>query len=263
MTTASTPHAALVRRIAADIVSAAPFDGYGDDVGSSFADGYAVQDALVAHLVAEGIRGRVAGYKVAANAPHLLEKLGLPEPLSARIFADQYLDSPADLSAKAFRQRAFEPEIAALIASDVPAGAHDRDSILPHVARLVPAFEVLDMREVQMSPAAMPWAVAQNISNEGVVIGGPGLPPGEVDPASLRACVTFAGSELADVTGKAPQHPLDVVAWIAGHLARRGLGLTAGMVVMCGTHTPILFPEGAGLLRLEMPGLGEAEVMLG
>lgn len=263
MTTATPDLGALVQRITRDIVTRAPFDGYGAEVGSSFEAGYAVQDALAEHLVAAGIRGPVAGYKVAANAPHLIEKLGLPEPLSARLFADQCLDSPADLSAKPFRQRAFEPEIAAVIGSDVPAGAHDRASILPHVARLVPAFEVLDMREVQMAPDVMPLAIAQNISNEGIILGGPGLPPAEVDPAGLRARVSFAGAELADVTGKAPQHPLDVVAWIAGHLARRGLGLKAGMVVMCGTHTPILFPEGAGVLRLEMPGLGEAEVLLG
>ena len=249
-------------RIVADLNAHAPFEGYAEAVGASLEAAYALQDAVVARLERDAARGPVAGYKLAANSAKALAGLGLAEPLSARLFAAQCLQSPADLRGHSFRTRAFEPEIAAVIGSDVPAGPQDRASILPHVARLIPAFEVLDMREAKPSPATMPLAVAQNISNEGAVLGGPGLPPSEVDVEALRLRVRFGEAELADVVGGAPQHPLDAVAWLAGHLAARGLLLRAGMVVLCGTHTPILFPEGAGRLALEIDGLGTAAVEL-
>lgn len=245
-------------RIVAEILAHAPFEGHAEAVGDTLEGAYALQDAVTARLEGAAGHGPVAGYKLAANSARALAAMGLAEPLSARLFAGRCVQSPADLRGWTFRTRAFEPEIAAVIGSDVPAGPQDRASILPHVARLIPAFEVLDMRAARPSPAVMLQAVAQGISHEGAVLGGPGLPPAEVDPDRLRLRVTFGEEELADATGAAPQHPLDAVAWLAGHLAGRGLGLRAGMVVLCGTHTPILFPEGAGRLVMTVEGLGEA-----
>lgn len=250
-------------RIAAEILGHAPFDGHAGAVGTSLDAAYAMQDRVVARLTSDGGRGAVAGYKLAANSAKAMAAMGLSEPLTARVFADQCRESPADLSGETYLTRAFEGEIAAVIARDVPPGEYDREAIAGHVARLIPAFEVLDLRQSRPSPDTLPLAVAQNISNEGAVLGGPGLPPGEVDLSALRVRVSLGSEVLAEATGAAPQDPLDAVAWLAGHLAGRGLALSAGMVVLCGTHTPILQPEGAGRLVLEMEGLGEAVAEIG
>jgi 2-keto-4-pentenoate hydratase len=250
-------------RIAAEILDHAPFEGHAEAVGTTFNAAYAMQDLVVAELTGPGPRGPVAGYKLAANSAKAMAAMGLSEPLTARIFADQCRQSPADLRAERFLTRAFESEIAALIARDVPPGTYDRDSIAGYIARLVPAFEVLDMRQARPAPDMMPLAVAQNISTEGAVLGGPGVVPEDLDPEHLHVRVSLDGAELSEVKGAAPQHPLDAVVWLAGHLTARGLPLSEGMVVLCGTHTPILMPGGEGRLVLEMAGLGEAVAEIG
>lgn len=253
----------LAMDIGRDIVAHAPFVSRADHV-PDLAAGYAVQDAVVDHLIESGAREAVTGYKVAANSKALLDLFGLAEPVSARIFADQRHDSPARLRRADFNQFAFEPEIAAILGADLAPGVrHDRASAAAAVARFVPAFELLDLRQVDPPRAHMPDMVAANISNEGIVLGGPGVAPEALDPAAIRAEVLFDGAMVQDVTGAAPQHPLDVVAWLANHLGARGFGLSAGMVVLCGTHTPILRPEGVTRLSLRMSGLGEVAADLG
>lgn len=247
----------LATEIGAEIVRHAPFTSRADQI-QDLATGYAVQDALVDHLIERGLRGAVTGYKVAANSRALMDLFNLPEPVSARVFVDQRHDSPALLRRVDFNQFAFEPEIAAILGADLPVGAvHDRASARAAVARFVPAFELLDLRQVDPPRAHMPDMVAANISNEGIVLGGPGVATDVLDPAGIRAEVLFDGAVVQDVTGAAPQNPLDVVAWLANHLGARGLGLSAGMVVLCGTHTPIQRPDGASRIALRMTGLGE------
>ena len=248
----------LATEIGRDIIHHAPFTSRAGQI-PDLATGYAVQDALVDHLIERGARGAVTGYKVAANSPALMDLFNLPEPVSGRVFADQRHDSPARLRRADFNQFAFEPEIAAVLGADLPIGStpHDRASVAKSIARFVPAFELLDLRQVDPPRAHMPDMVAANISNEGIVLGGPGVTADALDPAALRAEVLFDGAVAQDVTGAAPQHPLDVVAWLANHLGARGLVLTAGMVVLCGTHTPIQRPDGMSRIELHMSGLGE------
>lgn len=252
----------LAMDIGREIVAHAPFTSRADLI-PDLQTAYAVQDAVVDHLIESGARGVVTGYKVAANSTALLDLFGLSEPVSARIFADQRHEGAARLRRADFNQFAFEPEIAAILGADLPVGAtHDRASAAAAIARFVPAFELLDLRQVDPPRAHMPDMVAANISNEGVVLGGPGVAAEALDPAAIRAEVLFDGALAQDVTGAAPQHPLDVVAWLANHLGARGLGLSAGMVVLCGTHTPIQRPEGVRRIALRMTGLGEVSADL-
>jgi 2-keto-4-pentenoate hydratase len=114
-----------------------------------------------------------------------------------------------------------------------------------------------------MAATSLPDAVAQNISNAGVALGGPGVSVAQFD--ALRAVVTTVeldGRTVAEVSDGLPQHPLDVVAWMANHLAARGLQLHAGMVVLCGSHTPIQHPGAARAITVRMSGLGRVGVTL-
>lgn len=251
--------------IRADILVLAPYASRIDRIGDDMASGYAVQDRLAAQLVDSGARGPVAGYKVALNSAMLMQRFGVREPVSARLFQDQRRDSPAALRRDAYRQFAFEPEISALIASDIPTvRTHDRASVAAHIARLVPSLELLDMRDIDFGAARVPDFIAQNISNVGIAVGGPGIVPSAFDALSVTTTVTYDGQPVAEVTNAAPQHPLDVIAWMANHLAARGLALRAGMVVLCGTHTPIQYPPAAVQeIRVTMSGLGEVVARFG
>jgi 2-keto-4-pentenoate hydratase len=54
-------------------------------------------------------------------------------------------------------------------------------------------------------------------------------------------------------------HPANAVAWLANKLAERGRGLTAGMVVMTGTLTPITPIERGSTYTGAFSTLGKVE----
>lgn len=254
----------IAHSIADDIAQVRPHRSQAGAIGDDLKRAYAVQDEVVARLLDLGHRTALAGYKVALNNPALMQKFGVSEPVSARIFIDQHCDSGADLSGRRFLQFAFEPEIAALIDRTLPlqGAPYDRARVAGFVQRLVPALELLDQRQINMSTPRVTDVIAQNISNAGIAVGGPGVTPAEFDALQVTTTVELDGQATAQVVNGAPQHPLDVVAWMANHLAARGLQLEAGMVVLCGTHTPIQHPGTARHIRVAMKGLGDVQVRL-
>lgn len=243
-----------------DIRSAAPFSAHATTPPRDLQGAYRVQDAVTACLTADPAFGSVAGWKIAANSAALMARFGVEEPVSGRIYSGQRHDSPAILKASAFRQFAVEPEIAAVMGmtlapQDAP---YDPETVKQAIDRFVPSMELLDMRDADMPGVHLPDAVAQNISNVGAVVGGPGVPPDQIDPAAIRMTLSLDGEIVHDVTGGAPQHPLAAVTWLANHLSARGLPLETGQIVLCGTHTPIWYHEGAGQIVVNMSGLGDA-----
>jgi 2-keto-4-pentenoate hydratase len=123
----------------------------------------------------------------------------------------------------------------------------------------MPAFELVDTRDAYVPALELATAIAQNVTNEGLVIGGPGLPPGALDIERLEVVITFDDVEVARITGAAPQHPLDAVAWLANHLADRGKFLEAGMTVLCGAHMPPKPVGSATRIHATMGSLGDVE----
>lgn len=251
-----------VEAIARDIVEAAEFEPHSG--AGNLAEAYAVQDKVAEKLVADGSRKAVAGYKLAANSKGAMQHFSLTEPASGPVFGDQVLASPGELQAGSFRQFAYEPEITAVMGADLPASGapYSKEDVAAAIARFVPGFEILELRGAEMPKIGIIEAVAQNISNAGIVIGGPGIAPSELVPAEVRTVVTIDGQPELDVTGAAPQDPLEAVTWLANHLVSRGLSLEAGQCVLCGTHAPIRPVAGPARIKASMSGLGEVSLTL-
>ncbi|WP_370304234.1 2-keto-4-pentenoate hydratase [Pseudooceanicola sp.] len=247
-----------------DLRSAAPFAAHATTPPRDLSAAYQLQDAVAEQLVTDPSFGPVAGWKIAVNSAALLARFGMSEPVSGRIFEGQRHDVPAELTASDYRQFAIEPEIAAIIGTtlalqDAP---RDADTVKRAIARFVPAMELLDMRDADMPNMHLPDAVAQNISNVGAVIGGPGVAPDQLDLAGLRMTLSLDGEIQHDATGAAPQHPVEAVTWLVNHLSQRGLTLAAGQVVLCGTHSPIWYHNGTGQIEVQMSGLGGVKATL-
>lgn len=248
------------KHIVADIRGVSPFDPHATPAPRTPGAAYALQDEVAEILSQDSAFGAVAGWKIAANSQALLERFGIGEPASGRVFAAMRRDSPAELRAADYRQFALEPEIAAVMKTTLPAQntPFDPATVQGAIDRFVPAFELLDMRDCDMAQIHLPDIIAQNISNVGAVVGGPGIAPEDLDISSLRTTLTIDGEMRHDVTGAAPQNPLEAVTWLANHLAARGLTLEAGQIVLCGTHSPIWYHDGPGDIVLEMSRLGQA-----
>ena len=111
----------------------------------------------------------------------------------------------------------------------------DKEQVMRAIDRFVPALELLDMRNADMQSVHIADAIAQNISNVGAVRGGPGASPDQLDADAIHTVVSIDGKIVHDVTGAAPQQPVEAVLWLANHLAARGLTLEAGLGTVIAT----------------------------
>ncbi|PCH67933.1 MAG: hypothetical protein COC12_10785 [Rhodobacteraceae bacterium] len=255
------PDTGLITQIADDIATHAPFNAYADRMSDTLDAGYDIQDQVAAMLQARGIRAAPCGYKLAVNAQHLMAHFALSAPCFGRLFSDQKWQSPAQLSAADYSDLWIEVEIMAVMARDLPPrpGGHDRASAEAAVALYLPAIELVDARGLEIATARLSSVVAQNITTEGIVVGGPGLAPAALEVATLPVRLTFDGQVVGETTGTAPQHPGDALAALANHLGARGGMLKAGDVVICGTHLPPPSIGGAGHVVADMGPLGTVE----
>lgn len=245
---------ALAEALAAEILGNAPFRDPGPEALPDVEAAYAVQAAVVKRL--EAARGPVAGRKIAWNSAAQLSALKLTEPGAAVVLGRQVLADGAVLKAADYATFAFEPEIAAVLRAPMAPreGGHDRASAAAATARLHPAFELLDQRGFAGErPEA---ALAANVFNVGIVLGGPGLAPEGFDPDALRSVVTLDDAVLLDKPAAAPMHPLDAVAFLANRFNRLGVTLAAGEVLLLGAHLPPYRHPGTGRLRFACGALG-------
>lgn len=256
-----TDAAALGAALAADIRARAPFRDPGPEALPDIEAAYAVQAAVLAKLGAE--HGGIGGRKIAWNTAAQMEALKIAEPGAACVLTGLIRTSPAAIKAADYATFAFEPEIAAVLSAPLAPrpGGHDRESVAACVARLHPAFELLDQRGFAGERPAS--AIAANVFNVGLVLGGPGLPPAKVDPVALHSVVTLNGETLLDKSNAAPMHPLDAVAFLANRFNRLGVTPGAGEVLLLGAHLPPYRFAGTGKLTFSCGALGEAVLEIG
>ncbi|MCF6233496.1 MAG: fumarylacetoacetate hydrolase family protein [Rhodobacteraceae bacterium] len=254
-------NADLIARIVDDIANHAVFEPYADLIPENVDAAYFIQDRVVEMLEARGVREAPCGYKLALNSQHLMAHFGRTEPCYGRMFSDQKWQSGASLSANDYRGLLIEAEIMAVMATDMPRldGGHTRATAEAAIERYFPAVELVDTRGLELPKARVPSVVAQNITTEGLVHGGPGLTPDELDVETLPVSLSFDGQVVAKTKGTPPQHPGDAIAWLANQLTARGGMLKAGDIVICGTHVPPPPLGGASHVLLDMGPLGQVE----
>jgi 2-keto-4-pentenoate hydratase len=229
----------------------------------SLDEAYAAQDEFVA-LKARAC-GDLVGAKVALTTPQMRALVGLPEPIAGRLHARQVVRGPARVRAADYGRLLIEFEIAVLLAAPLPprAGAYTLAQAAAAVGAVMPAFELADDRGADYGtlPARGLELAADNAWNEGAVLGSPVTDLAGIDLAAVRGVATINGAVVgegrgADVMG----HPLAALAWVAGHLARRGQGLAAGDVVICGSLVTSKFPGAGDRVRFDAGPLGAVEL---
>jgi 2-keto-4-pentenoate hydratase len=103
--------------------------------------------------------------------------------------------------------------------------------------------------------------IANDLIAKAIVLGSPLTPLGEFDLA-LEGVVYEHNGEIvgtytaAEVMG----NPLNALAWLANHLATRGLALKPGDVVMSGAISKVLRPKAGDTIRARFTRLGSVSV---
>jgi len=229
----------------------------------SVEEAYAVQDAFVA--LKAGEFGRRCGWKIALTTPQMQRMVGLNTPIAGALHEGQLRRGPARVLAADFGRLIVEFEIAVELGADLP------ERNVPYTAKeagsavvaMMPAFELADDRCADYAVLASRGMelVADNAWNEGVVLGSPVPGWRDLDLPALRGVATINGAIVGEGSGAdAMGHPLNVVAWIANHLGRRGQSLRRGDLVITGSLVTSKFPSAGDRLRFDAGALGSVEL---
>lgn len=258
-------NATIVSNVKKARLSGTAYSIPGDLSGGSLETAYDFQRALADALVLEDTVGRLAGYKIAVNGKPQMAHFGVSEPVSGALFGREIATTPETRSASQFETLCVEPEIAAIIGPQISTlGLNPGDEeVIACIESYAPAIEIIDMRGTKLPETTLAAAVALNIFNHGCVLGKERVSPQTLRIEEITAELAIDDTVVNAATNNAPQHPVETVRWLAGHLRQRGLELKEGMVVMCGTHVPIhTVPTGSKKIRIVMTGLGSAELLL-
>jgi 2-keto-4-pentenoate hydratase len=196
----------------------------------SLDDSYRIQLALI-----ERRGARRVGWKVGLTATAIQQQFKVHEPVFGCLLADGRLDSGHVFRRDELIEPGFENELCIVMGSDLSANA-TRDDVAAAVARIHPAFEIIETRGDLTRQLAL--ALADNAQQKGFVLGPAveraALP--ELDAVTVK--VRINGAEAAAADGSAVLgHPYNSVAWLAAKLAQFGEKVRAGDHVMSGSFT--------------------------
>jgi 2-keto-4-pentenoate hydratase len=234
-----------------------PYRNLPDDLKpASLREAYAAQEAY--YRLAEPVYGAVCGAKIATTTKIMQELMGITHPCGGAIFARTIHYSPAHVHTANFVNVRIESEIALMLGADLPASGAPwrRDMVAPAVAAAMPAFELIEDRNADYTKTDAASLIVENCWNGGVVIGA----AKSISPASLNGIagrLTIGGKPA----GKGfAEDPCATLAWLANHLAERGRGLKAGMVVITGSVIPTMSIARGDRAVFVVEGLGEVQV---
>jgi 2-keto-4-pentenoate hydratase len=152
----------------------------------------------------------------------------------------------------------IESELALRIDNSLPSGREvTRTDVAAAAGAMAAAFELIEDRHADYSMLEWLTMAADNSWHAGLVLG-PVVPLADVGTREgeleIDGVVVDSGS-TADVLG----HPLDAVAWLANHLAARGLRIEPGHWISTGSIATIRFPEPGQRFKFTIEGLPPVE----
>ncbi len=203
---------------------------------------------------------RVVGAKLGFTSAAMQKALGVDSPNFGWL-TDRMIVSDGRLPLAEMIHPKAEPEIAFVLGEDLAGPTISEEQILSATAYVIPIIEVVDSRYVDFRFRALD-NTADNSSAGRVVLGTRVTRP-TFDLSRVGVVVTLNGRLLYTSSGAAALgHPAASVAWLVRRLARSGLGLKAGQLVISGGLTgPIELGPGANVV-LEIDRMGGATMLV-
>ena len=227
-----------------------------DCKGLTFDDAYGIQAAIAAMKEAAGTKQ--LGWKLAFTNPTVQARYGFKEPGRGYLF--QSAMASGEILAEPGRGFLAEPEISFVISEDLAGSDMTPEQVLAATKEVCASIEVASSR---YGGNAMPVdLLADNVGAAYIVLSGTRLPPDAIGDLSGIDVEFYKNGELVhtgsgrDVLG----NPANAVAWLVQSLARAGLGLKAGQVILSGSLT-LPVPASAGdTIKARFRDLGDIEV---
>ena len=206
--------------------------------------GYRIQDRTLAKRLDRG--ERLIGVKLGLTSKAKQQRMGVDVPFVAWLTDAMVLPTGDPVPQDELIHPRFEPEIVFVMGDRLEGPGVTSAQAMAAVASVWAGGEVIDSRYRDFRFTAGD-VVADNASSGAYVTGPIGLPPAELDLALEAVLVEVDGQVVDSATGAAVQgHPGEALALAANELAKRGLAIEPGWVVLTGGMTDAVpVPPGA------------------
>jgi 2-keto-4-pentenoate hydratase len=204
--------------------------------------------------------GEVVGHKVGLSSRAMQEMMGVDEPDYGHLLADMRLSSDVPARRERYCQPRVEPEVGFILGADLPGEGCTEADVLAATEAVAPALELIDSRIVDWR-IMLPDTIADNASSAGFVLGPERVDPRDVDLTGIDVRLWRNDAQVAAGRSDAVLgNPVIAVAWLARTVARFGVRLRAGHLVLPGSCTRAIDAREGDDFRAEFDGLGSVRL---
>jgi len=185
---------------------------------------------------------RIVGHKIGLTSQAKMKQMNINEPIYGYIF-DDMVESDNEISLSKYIRPKVEAEVAFILGRDIEGPGITGAQVLAATEYVIPALEIAD-----------------NASSSGVLFGSVMKRPHELELDLLGVCLSVNGQIKELGAGAAVLgHPAASVAMLANMLARKGLKLRAGEIILTGGITNALPLSGGDVVSARFDGLGSVD----
>jgi 2-oxo-hept-3-ene-1,7-dioate hydratase len=204
-------------------------------------DAYAVQQAWVELQISEG--ANLVGRKIGLTSRAMQQQMKIDEPDFGALLDYMIMRSGVELRHADFVDPKLEVEVAFIIGKHLSGDAVTVEEVLDATEYIQPALELIDARSHRVHPVTkrartIVDTIADNAADAGVILGGEKVKPNDVDMRWIGAI--FSCNGVVEETGLAAGvlgHPANGIAWVARRIARYGLAIEPGQIILAGSFT--------------------------
>ena len=212
-------------------------------------DAYACQSEWIRLQVAGG--ARIVGHKIGLTSRAMQSAMKIDEPDYGTLLDYMIHDSGVVLRASDYIDPRLEVELAFVLGSRLEGTGVTAGDVIAATEWIVPALELIDARSHRVDPddgvtRTVFDTIADNAADAGVVLGTTRAKAAEIDMRWAAAILKQNG--VVEETGVAAgvlDDPVQGVVWLVHRLARFGVALEPGEIVLSGSFTrPVLCRPG-------------------
>ncbi|MCT2138817.1 2-keto-4-pentenoate hydratase [Dietzia cinnamea] len=199
----------------------------------------------------------VTGHKVGLASKAMQEMMGVDEPDYGHLLDTMEYPEGAPIEAARFCFPRVEVEVGFILGADIPPEGCSQEEAAAAIEWVVPSIELIDSR-IRDWKIKLPDTIADNASSCGYVIGRQRVRLADIDVAAIDATLYKNGEFLASGRSDAVLgNPLNSVGWLASTVAKFGVRLRKGDIILPGTAIRAMDATPGDTFRAEFAGLGD------
>ncbi|MDO5628220.1 MAG: 4-oxalocrotonate decarboxylase [Mobilicoccus sp.] len=216
--------------------------------------GYKIQDETLCRRLERG--EKLVGVKLGLTSRAKQKRMGVETPFVAWLTDAMILPAGDPVPQHTLIHPRIEPEIVFVMRDRLEGPGVTGAQAYAAVEAVYAGAEIIDSRYKNFTFTAGD-VIADNASSGAYVTGPVALSPYDVDLSTEGVLVEVDGQIVDTATGAAVQgHPAEALALAANDLAKRGLAIEAGWVVLTGGMTDAVFAPPGSSVACHFSSLG-------